>query len=503
MRKLSYGVGVERTFPLHTPTVHEDRGRQARRRPPGEAVLPARPGRQGRQGPREAQLLTPSSGAPIERRCAPAPSGTEPMDGRCPHRPRRLRARIASRAWYVANGYAVVARNWRTTFGEIDLVASRRGIVVDLRGEDEPYGRVRLAGACRHARQAAAAASARGRLAGRARPVPRVARRCASTSPPSPPGGSRCSRTRSDADARSAGERPQHERSRHHDCRDHEHVVERSGMEPAVRVEAHTASLPHHPVPGERSPAPTLAGVSPRWIARCSWARPRSWRFCRRPPRSGRRPHHRPSPAKVSSSTRRAARSGRCPTSSSSAPCRHRLPHGPVPRRSGARRRHEPVRRRRAGRRALRRRHEVPRPGRRSTWSAPATTPTAGLLSSKVQPAPAAVRWRRDHRGDGERPRVPDAGRRRDDAAHQRHEPRVGTAVAVGRRPPRAVACPARAGMVVIGGLFALVVVRWVLTGFGRSVNRVNSAQAQAARRKEAARRASAARQPQPQPSRR
>ncbi len=33
-------------------------------------------------------------------------------------------------AWYAANGYAVVARNWRTSFGEIDLVATRRGVVV-------------------------------------------------------------------------------------------------------------------------------------------------------------------------------------------------------------------------------------------------------------------------------------------------------------------------------------------------------------------------------------
>ena len=33
-------------------------------------------------------------------------------------------------AWYVAHGYVVVARNWRTSFGEIDLVATRRGVVV-------------------------------------------------------------------------------------------------------------------------------------------------------------------------------------------------------------------------------------------------------------------------------------------------------------------------------------------------------------------------------------
>jgi putative endonuclease len=33
-------------------------------------------------------------------------------------------------AWYVDHGYHVVARNWRTSFGEIDLVAARRDVVV-------------------------------------------------------------------------------------------------------------------------------------------------------------------------------------------------------------------------------------------------------------------------------------------------------------------------------------------------------------------------------------
>ncbi len=32
--------------------------------------------------------------------------------------------------WYAANGYTLLDRNWRTTFGEIDLVVARPGIVV-------------------------------------------------------------------------------------------------------------------------------------------------------------------------------------------------------------------------------------------------------------------------------------------------------------------------------------------------------------------------------------
>jgi putative endonuclease len=41
-----------------------------------------------------------------------------------------VQAEEAMAAWYLAQGYEIVARNWRTKSGEIDIVASRDGTIV-------------------------------------------------------------------------------------------------------------------------------------------------------------------------------------------------------------------------------------------------------------------------------------------------------------------------------------------------------------------------------------
>ncbi len=52
VRRIASGVGVERTFKIHSPADREDRGRPTRPGSPGPAVLPAQARRQGRDAAR-------------------------------------------------------------------------------------------------------------------------------------------------------------------------------------------------------------------------------------------------------------------------------------------------------------------------------------------------------------------------------------------------------------------------------------------------------------------
>lgn len=58
VRRLSYGVGCEKVFPVHSPSIVKVETGSPRQGPPCEALLPPQPPRQGRQGQGEGLSLS-------------------------------------------------------------------------------------------------------------------------------------------------------------------------------------------------------------------------------------------------------------------------------------------------------------------------------------------------------------------------------------------------------------------------------------------------------------